>query len=266
MSRAAQDRAREFAVGYIYWLLFLTALGPRQLAEPEEVTRILTASLLGAVSAPILLALMRRFPIEGRSLWRHVTIHSLSSAALAFALIFASCVLAVWFQIGDTRPVEIAFPDQIAANWMILILCLWAFIGVAHAVKISRAAPRTAEPAAVAAPTYLSTLQVKSRGRTALLPVADIDWIETQGNYLALHAGTATHLIRETSQSLEAKLDPRRFARIHRRIIVAVDRIHEIAPLQGGDATLRLSDGTELRVSRGYRNNARAAFDARTRA
>jgi DNA-binding LytR/AlgR family response regulator len=95
---------------------------------------------------------------------------------------------------------------------------------------------------------------VKTRGRVTLVELDDVDWIETQGNYLALHVGSAVHLIRESHARFEEGLDPARFARIHRRMIVAVDRIGDIAPLGAGDAALRLKDGTELRVSRSFRD------------
>ena len=82
----------------------------------------------------------------------------------------------------------------------------------------------------------------------------DVDWIETQGNYLALHVGPAVHLLRESLARLETQLDPVSFARIHRRVIVAKDRIREVKSAGAGDALLRLTDGTELRLSRLYRD------------
>jgi DNA-binding LytR/AlgR family response regulator len=97
----------------------------------------------------------------------------------------------------------------------------------------------------------------------APVPIETVDWIETQGNYLALHVGAATHLIRETSVAFEAKLDPARFVRIHRRTIVAVDRVRELSPLLNGDAVVRLTDGRELKVSRGYRAMVRQALELR---
>jgi two-component system LytT family response regulator len=98
---------------------------------------------------------------------------------------------------------------------------------------------------------------VKSRGRTLLLDTAGIDWIEAQGNYLALHAGAGVHLIRETLATLEGRL-PQDFVRIHRGTIVNVARLRQIRPLQNGDASIRLTDGTELRMSRGYRDRLKA--------
>jgi DNA-binding LytR/AlgR family response regulator len=92
------------------------------------------------------------------------------------------------------------------------------------------------------------------------LSVIDIDWVETQGNYLALHAGPAVHLIRDTLAKFEGILDPERFARIHRTALVALDRVQEVAALSNGDASVRLRDGTQLRLSRNYRATASAVL------
>ena len=81
-----------------------------------------------------------------------------------------------------------------------------------------------------------------------------IDWLETQGNYLALHSGSNRQLVRRTLTDFETELDMSRFIRIHRRTIVAIDRIEEMKPLANGVAMLRLRDGHELRMSRSYRD------------
>ena len=109
---------------------------------------------------------------------------------------------------------------------------------------------------AAAPKVYLKTVKVKTRGRTLLLGVSDIDWVETQGNYLALHVGPTTHLVRETLAGFESRLDPMYFARIHRTTLVASDRVQEMAPLSNGDASILLRDGTQLRLSRKYRGGA----------
>jgi two-component system, LytTR family, response regulator len=98
-------------------------------------------------------------------------------------------------------------------------------------------------------------LAVKETGRIYLLKTEDVDWVEAAGNYLRLHAGTATHLLRETMNSLEGRLDPERFWRIHRSTIVNVDRIRELQPVFHGDYAVILHDGTELTLSRTYRRN-----------
>jgi two-component system LytT family response regulator len=102
---------------------------------------------------------------------------------------------------------------------------------------------------------YLTRLMVKSRGRVIFLKVDEIDWIETSGNYVELHAGKQTFLLRETLNALESKLNPQQFARVHRSTIVNIDRIQDLQPWSHNDFLLTLKDGAKLRVSRRYRNN-----------
>ncbi len=100
---------------------------------------------------------------------------------------------------------------------------------------------------------YIGRLVVKSGGRIIFLRVEEIHWIEAMDNYVRLHAGAQTHTVRETMQSLETKLDPAKFARIHRSTIVNLDRVQDLRPLFHGDYAVRLRDGTELTLSRSYR-------------
>jgi DNA-binding LytR/AlgR family response regulator len=102
--------------------------------------------------------------------------------------------------------------------------------------------------------------RVNTRGRIDLVRLDTVDWIESQGNYLALHLGGATHLVRDTLTRLEPQLDPARFVRVHRRAIVRIDRVDAMAPLSGGDAELRLTTGARVRVSRAHRERVRAAL------
>ena len=101
---------------------------------------------------------------------------------------------------------------------------------------------------------YIRRLVVKTGGRIVFLKVEEIDWIEAAGNYLTLHVGTASHLIRETMNDLESRLDPAQFLRIHRSTIVNIDRIREMQPLFHGDFTVILMTGTRLMLSRNYKS------------
>ena len=104
-------------------------------------------------------------------------------------------------------------------------------------------------------PRHLERLAVKEGGKILFLRTAEIDWIGAEGNYARLHVGKKSHLMRETMTSLETKLDPARFLRIHRSTIVNVDAISELEPLFQGDYVVILRDGTRLTSSRGYRSN-----------
>jgi len=92
-------------------------------------------------------------------------------------------------------------------------------------------------------------LVVSTRTGELVVPVADIDWIGADDYYACLHVGAKSYLLRESLTSLEARLDPRRFVRVHRRAIVQVDRVRELRPaLRGGEAVLR--DASRIPVSR----------------
>jgi two-component system LytT family response regulator len=100
---------------------------------------------------------------------------------------------------------------------------------------------------------FIDRLVVKSGGRVLFIPVSEIDWIEAAGNYVRLHRGQAEHLLRETMSSLEAKLDPKTFLRIHRSTIVNINRIQELQPTFHGDFVVVLKGATQLSLSRNYR-------------
>lgn len=102
-------------------------------------------------------------------------------------------------------------------------------------------------------PGWVERLALKSGGRVSFLKTEEIDWIEGEGNYARLHVSKQSHLIRETMNQLEAKLDPSRFLRIHRSTIVNTERVKEIQPLFNGAYGVLLKDGTRLTLSRGYR-------------
>jgi len=124
-------------------------------------------------------------------------------------------------------------------------------------------APREAlgestEPAAGGARGPIDRLLVKEEGRMYFVPVAEIDWIEAFGNYARVHTGPRTHLIRETMATLERALDVRRFARIHRSTIVNLDRVRQMDLWGSGDYMVRLVDGTQLKLSRWYRDRLEA--------
>lgn len=108
---------------------------------------------------------------------------------------------------------------------------------------------------------YLERLVVKSVGRVFFLRTEEVDWIEAAGNYAKLHVGREGHLIRETMNGLESKLNPDKFLRIHRSTLVNIDRIKELNPLFSGDYSVMLKNGTELTLSRNYRDRLLELFE-----
>jgi two-component system LytT family response regulator len=108
---------------------------------------------------------------------------------------------------------------------------------------------------------YLERLVVKTTGRVFFLKTDEIEWIEAAGNYVKLHLGRESHMIRETMNGIEAKLDPDKFLRIHRSTVVHIDRIKELHPMFSGDYAVILRDGTELALSRNYRERFLELFE-----
>jgi two-component system, LytTR family, response regulator len=120
----------------------------------------------------------------------------------------------------------------------------------------------TQEPIPVAGPVpetpgpenqYAERLAVRSAGRILFQKVQQVDCFTASANYVQVHTGTQVHRIRCTMNHLEARLDPRRFARIHRCTVINLDRLKDIRPLPHGDYIVTLLDGKEFTLSRNYR-------------
>ena len=110
------------------------------------------------------------------------------------------------------------------------------------------------------APASAEHVAVRVDGALRIVRLDEIDWFETEGNYVRIHAGRQSYLVRQTAAHLESQLDPRRFVRIHRRYLVNLARVHEVQPWFGGDAVVVLRDGTKLRLSRTYREQFHSRF------
>lgn len=115
-------------------------------------------------------------------------------------------------------------------------------------------APASAPVPAEEPVEYLDRIPVESRGQVRVVPVAKIDYITASGPYAELHVAGQTYAVRERMQTLEERLDPARFLRVHRSVIVRLDRIDTMLRSPGGDYAVKLKDGTELSVSRARRD------------
>ncbi len=130
-------------------------------------------------------------------------------------------------------------------------------LGEGAVAAAERPSNGSSAPAQAPAPRhrYVDRLMVKHDGRVFFVKVTDVDWFEASGNYVRIHTGKVSHLIRETMQRVEAQLDPSMFVRIHRAVIVNLDRIRELQPWFAGDYVVILRDGRQLKLSRTYREH-----------
>lgn len=108
---------------------------------------------------------------------------------------------------------------------------------------------------------YVSRFPVKSAGDIYFIRADEIDWIDAAGNYTALHVAGKKHLIRDTMKSVESKLDPRKFVRVHRSAIINLDRLRKLQPYFHGEYVVTLQDGTTISSSRGYSDRLRALLE-----
>jgi two-component system LytT family response regulator len=102
---------------------------------------------------------------------------------------------------------------------------------------------------------YPERVVIKESGRVFFLSVDEIDWINAQGNYVQIHTKDSAHLLRETMNGIETKLDPEKFLRIRRSTIVRIERIREMHPLFNSEYAIILKNGERLTSSRRYRLN-----------
>jgi hypothetical protein len=285
--RTAPEQLRTCLLGFVYWLCLLLVLEPGNLLNASEAgvlpsfsheaIRIGVAALLGAMATAIPALLTKKMPMAGATWPRRALIHSASACTLALVLILVSCLLAAWVLQGKALPTVAEVRDQLVGNWLLLTYALGALTAILHAVErsktaLSAPAPTFApafvpdQPAAAAPPASTREgIQVKVHGNTHVVELGDIEWIEAQGNYVALHTAAGTHLVRGTLSALQRQLDPACFVRIHRRVVVPVNRITSIKPVGNGDAVLSLADGNELRVSRNYRDALKSIRTSRER-
>ncbi len=108
-------------------------------------------------------------------------------------------------------------------------------------------------------------LIVKSSGQIFFQPVTEIDWMETAGNYVCLHVGKKSHLVRETMGSLQTRLDPQQFLRIQRRVIVNLESVARLHPMFRGEFAFILKDGTRLTSSKTYRDRISVLLESGSR-
>jgi len=248
-------------LGFAYWLALVCALEPGNLAGAStpppmlrEVTRLLVAAALGAAATPGVLALAG----ARQGQWKPDGLaRVLGVLGLAFVLIVTSCLLAAWLLEQRLAPSLADVRQQLAANFVLLVFGLSAFLGF---VCLARSAQDTlrADPPV----PYADRLVFAERGQTLIILLQDVEWIESQGNYQAVRAGGVTHLVRRTLDDLQVELPSERFVRIHRRAIVSIGFVQAVSALSNGDAVVVMADGQRLRLARGRRAGLAAALSS----
>jgi two-component system LytT family response regulator len=127
---------------------------------------------------------------------------------------------------------------------------------------LAEVAPGAADQVAAATSTddapnsnrYEKLINIKDRGQIFRVDVDSIEKIDAAGDYMCIYTGDNTLILRETMKDLEKRLDPRRFQRVHRSCIVNLDQVRQVKPHTNGECFLVLESGSQVKVSRSYRD------------
>ena len=180
---------------------------------------------------------------------RHFFIHL--GASLDLALLHL--VVTVWVQ-GGSFAQKLVDDFALYYHWNVVVY--WAILGIVHALDYHRDLEQhRAQEASPKARRAAERLLVADDGRSLFVRTADVEWIEAARNYVRLHAGSRSYVVRTTLAALEEQLDGERFRRTGRSALVNVDRVREVQPWFHGDAIVILESGARVTLSRRYRSN-----------
>lgn len=221
-----------------------------------------SSALLWLAIVPCVVWFTRRVPPQWDALRRYLALHLVAS--------FVVCLVHVGGMVG-LRTLAYRFMGEtyVFGDWAVglgyeYLKDVRSYAGMVLAIEIYRLLLRRlqGEASLLAAPDEGPPLEpvdrperflVRKLGRDFLVAAADIEWLQAAGNYVNLRVRGHDYPLRSTIAGIEGRLDPLRFARVHRSYIVNLDRIASIEPLDTGDARLHLIDGTTLPCSRRYR-------------
>lgn len=235
------------------------------------------------VLLPVLAWFYRRFPFHAKGWYRAASIHALATLPfsvihvagmvglrkLAYAMAGSSYhfgpVLSEWFY---------EYRKDFVSYWLIVLylaaFSAWRYWHGAHVEQMQAVSKLESKPEPVAepeaVPEHSDRLVVRKLNREFILDVADIVRIESDGNYVTIHANGTTYPQRGSLAGLSKRLDGRRFVQIHRSQIVNIDHVREIQPWDHGDYRVLLKDGSVVNFSRRYRARLEHLFNPATEA
>lgn len=250
----------------------------------ELVARNLISAYIWFILTPIVISLARRFPISYAS-WRSSAIVHVIAGGMLTVIHVAIFTLILWttglivIQDGYVERFQriLAFNFNSDVAFYLLIFGITLALDAYRRRRLVEAAVGSeaeseAEPQASEIESWaaqdetsarpedgtrekLTRIPIKGSGRITFVETDEIDWLEADDNYVRLHLGGKSHLIREKIGRIEAELDRSQFLRIHRSIIVNTNRIKELRPLPGSIFEVVLKDGRVVRSGRRYRAN-----------
>jgi hypothetical protein len=194
--------------------------------------------VLWAVATPTILSAARKYPIRAHDAPRHAVVHLGSAVAFIVVTNVVIRLPMLWWPPTDIAVVGRDLGAGLVRFGPTALLVYAAIVGIGHLT-------RTAER-----PAYPERITVREWNRARLVRAADVEWIESDDNYVIVQVAGRTLKGRGRISELETQLDPARFVRIHRSAIVARASVREVQSLAKGNLALLMNDGKLLRVAR----------------
>jgi len=224
----------------------------------QALATTLPAWYLWGLLSLVVAWLGRRFQVDRANFGRHFFIHL--GASLDLALLQLVAAVGVQDLLHAVAGEPFGFAQKLVDNFTLFfqwnVLIYWTILAVVHArdyhADLEKQRGHAPDPD-FRQPT--ERLLVADNGRSFFVRTSDVDWMEAARNYVRLHVGERTHVLRATLSALEQRLDPERFRRVNRSALVNLDRVRELQPWFHGDAIVILESGARVTLSRRYRRN-----------
>jgi DNA-binding LytR/AlgR family response regulator len=228
----------------------------------------LSSALVVGLLIPMMIAFERRYPLRWDTLPRNIARHV--AASVAFCLAHLALMYALRYPVyallgrnygpGNWATETIYQYLKDVRSYVAILAAVLGYRFVllrlqGEARVLDTAEPAAGDPPAPAGPAARpERFLVRKLRKEFLIAAADIEWLQAQSNYVGLHVSGHDYLLRSTLSDFLQQLDPARFVQVHRSYAVNLDRVAEIEPTDGGDARLRMKDGSQVPCSRRYRD------------
>jgi hypothetical protein len=179
---------------------------------------------------------------------------SMQVRAAGWSLVIGTSMVVIISRFTLVKPEPMELFEACAKMSVLLFLWCNLYFGVKQSLRHSqeREGRVKAETLNPNGSKCISRFTVRTGRKIQVVPAEDVAWISAAGDYIELHTRSATHLLRETMNSVGQKLDPTRFARIHRSKIINLARVLEVRSIENREYIVKLSDGSQHRSSRTY--------------
>ncbi len=206
----------------------------------------------------------RRFSLNSKHILRNVAAHAAFSLVFSALHVVGMVIIREWvyqqmgrnYDFGDWSFEAWYEYRKDAMTYLTIVGTLYIYRFVSS--RIIGEASLIADGGAGNENQFAERFLVRKLGRDFLLKTTDVEWIGADGNYMNMYAAGRIYPIRETMAGLEKRLDGDVFVRVHRSHIVSLEFVESVTPADSGDAVIRMRDGTELRLSRRFRDKFRS--------